>query len=174
MYGDNCTPQWHFNNGPDQPPTSIHWSGDGLRQGETAANVFFNILAAMLYRAFMKILDGRGVLFGLADDVNIVWPPEVLGDIVVRLPTLAMSEAGLTTQATKNMIYVQPSAGEAWTSYLEDNPRISDPSIFSIHDCPDGRIPPSDEHDPSSMIWPASDDINILGTPYGLPEFVDE
>ncbi len=24
LYGANCTPQWHFGNGPDQPPTSIH------------------------------------------------------------------------------------------------------------------------------------------------------
>jgi hypothetical protein len=85
-----------------------------------------------------------------------------------------MSEVGLTTQATKNMIYVQPSAREAWISYLEDNPRNYDPSIFSIHDCPDGRIPPFDEHDPSSLVLPANDGINILGTPYGSPEFVEE
>jgi hypothetical protein len=32
MYGENRTPQWHFGNDPDQPSTSIHWSGDGLRQ----------------------------------------------------------------------------------------------------------------------------------------------
>ena len=82
MYGDNLTPQWHVGNGPDQPPTSIHWSDDGLRQGKTAANVFFNILVARLYRAFMKILDDIGVLFGLADDVSIACPPEVLGEIV--------------------------------------------------------------------------------------------
>jgi hypothetical protein len=71
MYGDHCTPQWHYGNGPDQPPTSIHWSGDGLRQGETAANVFFNILSARLYRAFMKIIDGRGILLAISDDVKI-------------------------------------------------------------------------------------------------------
>ena len=63
-----------------------------------------------------------------------------------------MSEVGLTTQALKNMIYVQPSAREAWISYLEGNPRSFDPSIFAIHDCPGGRIPPSDEHDPSSLV----------------------
>jgi hypothetical protein len=48
MYGKNRTPQWHFGIGPDQPPTSIHRSGDGLRQWETAASVFFNILPARL------------------------------------------------------------------------------------------------------------------------------
>jgi hypothetical protein len=37
----------------------------------------------MLYRAFVKILDGKGVLFELADEVNIACPPEVLGEIVV-------------------------------------------------------------------------------------------
>jgi hypothetical protein len=152
MYGENRTPQWHFGNGPDQSPTSIHWSGDGLRQGEIAANVFFNILAARLYRAFMKILDDRGVLFGLADDVNIACPPEVLGEIVVKLPDLTMSECGLTTQAIKNMVYVQPSARTTWTSYLDENPRNPDPLSFSIHDFPDGRIMPTDEFDPSGPI----------------------
>jgi hypothetical protein len=53
MYGDSCIPQSHYGNGPDEPPTSLHWSGDGLRQGENAANVFFNILAARFYRAIM-------------------------------------------------------------------------------------------------------------------------
>jgi hypothetical protein len=110
----------------------------------------------------------------LAADVNIACPPEVLGEIVVQLPTLAISEDGLTTQATKKRIYVQPSAREAWISYLEDNPRSSNPSIFSIHDCLDGRISPSDEHDPSSLDLLANDGINILGTPYGSPEFVEE
>jgi hypothetical protein len=67
-------------------------------------------MAVRLYRAFMKILDGRGVLFGLAGDVNIACPPKVLGEIAVKLPELAMSECGLTTHATKNRVYVQPSA----------------------------------------------------------------
>jgi len=107
LYGDNCTPQWHFGNGPDHPPTSLHWSGDNLRQGETAANAFFNILVARLNR---RIIDGKGVLLGLADDVNIACPPEVLGEIATKLPALAMSECGLKTQATKNRVYVQPSA----------------------------------------------------------------
>jgi len=178
MYGESCTPQWHFGNGPDQPPTSIHWSGEGLRQGETAANVFFNILAARLYRAFTKILNGRGILLGLADDCNILAPPEVLDEVVRQLPALAMSEAGLTSQATKNRIYVQPSARATWIAYLEECPRNSDPSAFSIHDIPDGRLPPAEEHEPfydpmAGPDWPACDGVNILGTPYGSPEFVE-
>ena len=110
LYGNNCTPQWHFGNGPDQPPTSMHMSIDGLRQGETAPNVFFNILASRLYRAFMKILNGRGILLDIAYDVKICAPPYVLAEIVGKLPALAMSEAGLTTRTSKNRIYVQPSA----------------------------------------------------------------
>ena len=106
MYGKNHTPQWHFGNGLDQPLISIHWSSDDLRQGETAANVFFNILAVILYKAFMKIRDDRGVLFGLEDDVNIACPPKVLGEIGVKLPELAMSECGLKKHATKNGAYV--------------------------------------------------------------------
>ena len=101
MYGDTSTPQRHFGNGPDQLPTSIHWSREGLRQGETAANVFFNILAARIYIAFTKILNGRGILLGLVDDCNILGPPEVLEEVVQQLPALAMLEAGLTSQGAK-------------------------------------------------------------------------
>ena len=101
-------PQWHYGNGPDQPPPSIHWSGDGLRQGETIANAFSNIFATRLYRAFTKILNGRGILLAIADDVMICAPPSDLAEIVDRLPALAMSETGLTTQASKNRVYVQP------------------------------------------------------------------
>jgi hypothetical protein len=72
-------------------------SREELRQGETIANVFFYILAARLYIAFTKILDGRGILMGLADDCNILAPPEVLREVVHQLHALAMSEASLTT-----------------------------------------------------------------------------
>ena len=41
----------------------------------------------------MKIVDDRGTLFALADDVNIAGPPAVLARIVAKLPALAMSEA---------------------------------------------------------------------------------
>ena len=69
--------------------------------------MFFNILSAKLYRAFIKILDGRGILPAIiADDVKIGSPPSVLAEIVVKLPALAMSEARLTTQASKNRVYV--------------------------------------------------------------------
>jgi hypothetical protein len=88
-------------------------SGDGLRQGETAPNVFFNIVAAGLYMAFMKVLDGHGVLLSVSDDSKIAAPPEVLAEIVGVLPALAMSEAGLSTEARKNIVYVQPFAREA-------------------------------------------------------------
>ena len=100
----------------------MHWFGDGLRQGETTANVFFNILSARLYKAFIKILNGRGVLLAIADDEKICSPPSVLAEILGKLPALAMSEAGLTTQASKNIVYVQPSAKATWTTYLDSKP----------------------------------------------------
>jgi hypothetical protein len=78
MYGDTCTPQRHFKNGPNQPSTSYHVSGDGLKQGETVANVFFYIVEAGLYMALMQVLDERGVLLSMSDDSKIVAPPEVL------------------------------------------------------------------------------------------------
>ena len=180
MYGDTCTPQWHYGNGPDQPPTSIHWSGDGLRQGETAANVFLNILSARLYKAFMKILNGRGILLAIADDVKICAPPSVLAEIVGKLPALAMSEAGLTTQASKNKIYVQPYARATWCAYLEANPRCEDASVLSLHDIPDGRLPAPVEFDEAYYAphqgpsWPDNDGINMLGTPLGSPEFIKQ
>ncbi len=77
-----------------------------MRQGETASNVFFTILAARLYKTFTKIPNGRVILLGLADDCNILGPPEALDEVVKQLPTLAMPEACLTSQAAKNRIYV--------------------------------------------------------------------
>jgi len=89
-----------------------------------------------------------------------------------------MSEAGLTTQATQNKVYVQPSAREAWKSYLAKNPRSSDTFALSLHDIPNGRLPPVAEHEPfydplAEPDWLDCDGINILGTPYGSPEFVE-
>jgi hypothetical protein len=57
------------------------------------ANVLFNILAARLYMAFMKIIGDRGVFFSIANDVKIAGPPLVTAKIVAQLPGLAMSEA---------------------------------------------------------------------------------
>ncbi len=59
--------------------------------------------------AFMQILNGRGILLAIADDVKICAPPSFLADIVGKLPAIAMFEASLTTHASKNIIYVQPS-----------------------------------------------------------------
>jgi hypothetical protein len=47
--------------------------------------------------AFMKILNGQGVLLAIADDVQICAPPYVLAEIAEKLSALAMSEARLTT-----------------------------------------------------------------------------
>ena len=128
----------------------------------------------------MKILDGRGILLAIADDVKICAPPSVIAEIVDRLPALAMSEAGLTTQASKNRIYVQPSARAAWTAYLDANPRREDVNTLSLHDIPDGRLPTPNEFDDAfyephqGPSWPEADGINILGTPLGSPAFVTQ
>ncbi len=60
--------------------------------------------------AFTKILNGRGVLLAIADDVKICAPPSILADIVGKLSALALSKAGLTTQVAKNRVYVKPFA----------------------------------------------------------------
>ena len=31
LYGRTVTPQWHYGDGPDRPPTSVHMFIDGLR-----------------------------------------------------------------------------------------------------------------------------------------------
>jgi len=91
-----------------------------------------------------------------------------------------MSQAWLTTQASKNIVYVQPSARQAWTSYLNDNPRCSDPSILGLHDIPDGRNPPPEENDDSfydnssGPTWLENDGVNILGIPLESPAIVEE
>jgi hypothetical protein len=132
------------------------------------ANVLFNIVAARLYSVMMKIIGDHGVLFAIADDVKLAGPPSVLAKIVVQLHALALLEAGLKTQASKNRVYVLPSARETWLSYLEDNPRSSDPTALCLHDIPDGRLHPSDD------AWPKNDGVNIIGTPLGSPTFVEE
>ncbi len=108
-------------------------------------NVLFNIVAVRLYSALMKIIENRGVLFSVADDVKISGPPSILAEIVAQLPALAISEEGLKTQASKNCVCVPPSARETWLSYLEDNPCSSDLSIPCLHDIPDGRLQASDD-----------------------------
>jgi len=143
------------------------------------ANVLFNILAARLYIAFMKIIGDRGVLFSIIDDVKIASPPSVLAEIVAQLPTLSLAESGLKIQASKNRVYVPPSARETWKSYLENNPRSYDPTILCIHGIPDGRLQEEvdviyyDGH-PIGPTWPKNDGVNILGTPLGSPAFVEE
>ncbi len=104
LYRGSVTPQWHYGDGPDRPPTSCHMSIDGLRQVDAPATVFFNILAARIYKKQLAVLDGRGVLFAIADDVKIAAPPTVIENIVDSFAGIAWNEAGLTTQVVKNMI----------------------------------------------------------------------
>jgi len=80
---------------------------DGLRQGGAPATVYFNILVARIYRKRLATLDGRGVLFiTVADDLRVLGPPEVIGEIEEAFPKVAWEEARLTTRTAKNMIFV--------------------------------------------------------------------
>ena len=175
-----CTLQWHYGNAPDQPPIRINYYGDGLCQGETVVNVFFDILSARLYKAYMEILNGRGILLAIADDVKMCASPFLLTKIVGKLPAPAMSEAGLATQASKNRVYGQPSAKSAWIAYLDAKPRCEDSNVISLHDNPNGRLHIPDEskdvyYDPNQrFFWQKNDGINILGTSLGSLEFVKE
>ncbi len=45
----------------------------------------------------LRILEGRGVLFAVADDVKLLGPPEVIAEMAEGFPSLTWEEAGLTT-----------------------------------------------------------------------------
>ena len=72
LYVKIVTVQWHFGNGRDRPTTSFHLSCEGLKQGDAPTTVHFNVLAARLYKKQPRILEGRGVLFVVGDDVKIM------------------------------------------------------------------------------------------------------
>ncbi len=116
-------------------------------------------------------MDGRGVLFAVADDVKLLGPPEVIAEMAEGFPTLAWEEAGLTTQPLKNRIYVHPSAQPNWCRFLDDTPRNAQ-SELPVHDIPDG----SERVDPSNpdieRVWEKENGVNILGTPLGNPASV--
>jgi hypothetical protein len=90
----------------------------------------------------------------------------------VDISDVAWNETGLTTQANKNRIYVQPSAHEEWAQFLESTPR--DPlGCLQIH----AILVGSYLNDPSNLdnkrVWPDEDGINVLGTSLGTPDFID-
>ena len=100
----------------------------------------------------MKILNGRGFLFVIADDVKMTTPHEVETEVVGQLPKLAMFEGGLMTQATKSIICVYPSVNASWTNFLENNLRGNNLQMFSIHGIPSGKLTPPDEHEQTFYI----------------------
>ncbi len=63
-------------------------------------------MVARVYIKQLALLNGRGVLFAVADDLRILNPPPVICEIVEVFPEIAWEEVGLTTQMLKNMIYV--------------------------------------------------------------------
>jgi hypothetical protein len=110
LYGKTVTLQWHFGEGPDRPPAGLEYSCEGFRLGDTPAKFYFNILAARIYRKPLQAINGRGVLFAIADDVKIIAPPAIIAELAKKNPALAWEKAGLTSHEMKNHIFVQPSA----------------------------------------------------------------
>jgi hypothetical protein len=97
LYGKTVTVRWHFGNGPDRPATSFHILCEGLRQGDAPTTVYLNVLAAQVYKKQLVLLNKRGVLFAIVDDVKILAPPVVIKELAESFPTIAWEEAGLTT-----------------------------------------------------------------------------
>jgi hypothetical protein len=141
---------------------------------------FFTLLDTRRYRAFMKIMNGHGVLLAIADGVKICAPPSDFAEIVSKIHALAMSEAGLTTQASKNRVYVKSSARVEWIAYLDASPLSEEYNTISLDGIMDGRLPNLDEFDEAFYVpnqgphWPEADGINILGTPLGSPAFAEQ
>ena len=145
---------------------------DGLKQGDAPDTVYFNILVARVYKKQLALLDGRGVLFAVSNDLRILAPPGVICEVVEVFPETAWEKAGLTTQTQKNMIYVQPSARNEWRQLLDSTPR--DPSRpLQIHCILDGSSLTDDSDPDSFRQWLDDDGINILGTPLGSPDFIE-
>ena len=99
--------------------------------------MYFNVLAAIVYTRQLRILDERGVLFAVADDVKIMGPTEVIKDMAEGFPTLSWEEACMATQTVKNRIYVQSSAQASWSRFLDLTPR-NNLTELPVHDIPDG------------------------------------
>jgi hypothetical protein len=129
-------------------------------------------LVARVYKKQLATLDGRGFLFAVSDDLRVLGPPEVIGEIVEAFPKVAWEEAGLATQTPKNMIFVQPSIYNGWRLFLESTPRNSSLSL-RVHSIPDGSSLTDDSDTDIYRVWPEEDGINILGTPLGSPAFIE-
>ena len=56
-------------------------SCEGLKQRGALATVYFNVLTTRDYTKQLQILNGRGVLFVVADDVKILGPPAVIKEL---------------------------------------------------------------------------------------------
>ncbi len=166
LYGNTLTVQWHFGSGPDRAATSFHLSCKGLRQGDALAIIQFDIVVARVYRKQQEALKGKGVFVAIAENVKILAPAEVIGEIAERFPVLAWEEAGLTTQTVKNRIFVQPKARANWRRYMELAPR-NELFELPVHEIPNGseRVDPFDEE--SERVWLEEDGVNILGNPSG-------
>ncbi len=117
------------------------------------------------------MLDGKGVLLAVADDVKILGPPEVIKEMAESFPTLAWEEAGLTIQTVKNRIFVQSSAQAIWSHFIAITPRNT-LTEQPVHDILDGSelVDPFDPE--SDMIWVKENGVNILGAPLGSISFV--
>jgi len=81
---------------------SLHLSCESLRHGDGPASVYFNVLVARVFRKQLVILRRRGVIFAIADDVKILAPPEVIGELAKGFRALAWEVSVLKTQTVKN------------------------------------------------------------------------
>ncbi len=137
LYGKGVIVQWHYGNGADRPAASFHLSCEGIKKGDAPARVYFNVLAAIVYRKQLQLLRGRGILFAVADDVKILGSPEVITEVAEGFPALTWEEAGLSTRTVKNRFYVKHAAKAIWCRFLDSSPK-NELFELPLHDIPDG------------------------------------
>ena len=142
-------------------------SCEGLWQGDAPANVYFNVLAARIYRKQLHVLDGRGVLFAVADDVKIPGPSELIKEMAKGFPTMTWEEADLTTQTVKNRIFLQSSAQANWSHFIAMTPRNALTEL-SVNDIPDvcELVDPFDPE--SDRIWGGGQRDKHIGNSHGF------
>jgi len=74
LYGQTKTIQWHYGNKPGSAPTIFHISREGLRQEDAPSTVYFNVLAAKVYKKQLQKLMDTATLFTVSNDVKFVTP----------------------------------------------------------------------------------------------------
>ena len=124
----------------------------------------------------MKIIDNRGVIIALSDDVKMACPPTVLAEIVASLPPLSMSEADSRPKLPRiefmSSLLLATNGSLTWKKIHEMTTR---PSYASMTSHIAAYLPLPRMMKPSTTTpLDGRTRVNILGAPLRSPAFVEE